>query len=107
MTQGVKQCHNYGMNMDVNEKVRNTVKQQMFKKNLSQTKLAEKLSMSRVNLTRLLSGRSGQVPESWQKVLDELGLELVAVPKGADTRKLFDSDAASSIVFRSDDEQAG
>ena len=92
------------MNTDVNEKVRNTVKLQMFKRNISQTKLAEKLAMSRVNLTRLLSGRSGQVPESWQKVLDELDLELVAVPKGADTRRLFEADAVSSIVLKNDDE---
>ena len=77
------------MNATVNEKVRNTVKQQMLKKALNQTSLAKRVSMSRVNLVRLLSGRSGQVPESWQKVLDELDLELVAVPKGADTSTLF------------------
>ena len=77
------------MNATVNEKVRNTVKQQMLRKDLNQTTLAKRVSMSRVNLVRLLSGRSGQVPESWQKVLDELGLELAAVPKGADTSSLF------------------
>ena len=95
------------MNTTVNERVRNTVKQQMLRRDLNQTTLAKRVSMSRVNLVRLLSGRSGQVPESWQKVLDELGLELVAVPKGADTSRLFDSDGASSFVFRNDDEQAG
>ncbi len=91
------------MNATVNEKVRNTVKQQMLRKDLNQTTLAKRVSMSRVNLVRLLSGRSGQVPESWQKVLDELGLELVAVPKGADTSRLFELDAASSLVLNDDE----
>ena len=30
----------------------------------------------------------GSVPKRWQDVLDELGLELVAVPKGTDLSKV-------------------
>lgn len=38
-------------------------------------------------LSRLLTGRMGQ-PVAWEKLLDALGLELVAVPKGTDLSKL-------------------
>lgn len=79
------------MKTTMNLKVRETVKQQMRERNISQTMLADKVAMSRVNLVRLLSGRSGQVPEGWQKVLDELELELIAVPKGADPSQFFGS----------------
>lgn len=48
---------------------------------MSQGDLAEKLHMERVNLNRILTGRSGKIPESWQRILDSLGLELIVVPK--------------------------
>lgn len=50
----------------------------------SQEELGELVHMAQPNVARLLSGRSGRVPETWQRVLDALGLELVAVPKGTD-----------------------
>lgn len=49
---------------------------------LSQTKLAAKLGLKRTVLTRMLSGNSGSVPKNWQRILDELGLELTVKPKG-------------------------
>ena len=65
----------------MNERVRQAVKDAMAERELSQGKLAERVGMERPNITRLLSGRSGQVPEAWQKIFDELDLELVAIPK--------------------------
>ena len=44
---------------------------------------ARAVDMEPPNVSRLLSGASGRVPETWQKILDELGLELIAVPKRA------------------------
>lgn len=57
-------------------------------KGISTYKLAELARMSQPNVSRALSGRSGGIPTTWQRILDALGLELVAVPKGTDTSKL-------------------
>ena len=64
----------------MNSEVREAVKAALGQKGMSQAELARRLGMERGNLNRLLQGKSGQVPEVWQKVLDELGLKLVAVP---------------------------
>jgi transcriptional regulator with XRE-family HTH domain len=65
----------------MNERVRQVVKAVMQERELTQTRLAEELGMQQPNLTRLLSGRIGSVPENWQRVLDALDLELTATPK--------------------------
>ena len=58
-----------GMNPEVREAVRQTMKQ----RELTQSELAQRLGMTQPALAKMLTGRTGQVPESWQKVLDELG----------------------------------
>lgn len=63
------------------DQVRKAVKERMAQLGMSQGDLAEKLHMERVNLNRILTGRSGKIPESWQRILDSLGLELIVVPK--------------------------
>lgn len=60
----------------MNDDIRTAVKRAMKEQGLSQVKLAEELGIDRVNLTRVLSGRSGKTPDSWEKILDRLGLEL-------------------------------
>jgi len=65
----------------MNETVRQSVKSTMKKKGLTHQELADLTGIERPNLTRLLSGTSGKVPDNWQRVLDTLGLELIAVPK--------------------------
>ncbi|WP_229776532.1 helix-turn-helix domain-containing protein [Deinococcus ruber] len=65
----------------MNDRVREAVKLAMKERDMSQGKLAARLDVERPSVTRLLSGTSGKVPELWQKILDELGLELIAVPK--------------------------
>jgi DNA-binding phage protein len=75
-------------NMGMNAKVRQTVRDTMRAKDLSTYKLAEQTSMAQPNVARALSGRSGSIPTTWQRILDALGLELVAVPKGTDLSKL-------------------
>lgn len=67
----------------VNDSIRETVKHQMKARDLTQRELARRTEMHETNLARLLSGRSGKINEGWQRVLDELGLELIAVPKGS------------------------
>lgn len=65
----------------MNEQVREVVRARMKAQNITQGELGELIGMAQPNVQRLLSGRVGTVPESWQKVLDTLGLELVAIPK--------------------------
>ncbi|WP_425146166.1 helix-turn-helix domain-containing protein [Deinococcus sp.] len=50
----------------------------MKERGVTHEKLAELTGIQRPNVTRLLTGQSGTIPDNWQKVLDALGLELVA-----------------------------
>ena len=72
------------MRIGMNEQVREAVRREMERRELSQGELAKLLEIERPNLTRLLSGRSGKIPKVWQDVLDTLDLELVAIPKRKD-----------------------
>ncbi len=65
----------------MNEKVRGTVKEAMKRRRVTQTRLAEETGLTQPALAKLLNGNVGKVPENWQRVLDALGLELVAIPK--------------------------
>lgn len=65
----------------MNESIRRAVKQRMDEKGLSQGDVARALQMQRPNLTKMLSGRSGEIPRNWQELLDFLDLELTVKPK--------------------------
>jgi transcriptional regulator with XRE-family HTH domain len=67
--------------MIVNEKITGAIRQKMKEKGLTQKELSERVGLSQPNLARLLAGRSPRVPDSLQKVLDHLGLELTAEDK--------------------------
>jgi transcriptional regulator with XRE-family HTH domain len=72
------------MNMNMNEKIVQTVKAKMKQDGISQQALADRLGMQRTNLVKIVNGHVSGVPRRWQEVLDELGLELIAVPKEDD-----------------------
>jgi transcriptional regulator with XRE-family HTH domain len=65
----------------MNEKIVQTVKAKMEADGISQGELSRRLGMQRSNLARLVNRRAGDIPRRWQEILDELGLELIAVPK--------------------------
>lgn len=65
----------------MNGEVRSFVKQVMREKGISQTELAQRTGLERSAVTRLLSGTVGKVPENWQRILDELQVDLIAVKK--------------------------
>lgn len=65
----------------MNEQVRQAVRERMKVQSVTHEKLAELTGIQRPNITRLLTGQSGTIPDNWQKVLDALGLELVAQQK--------------------------
>jgi plasmid maintenance system antidote protein VapI len=65
----------------MNDSIREMVKQTMGANGLSQGDVSRALGIKRPNLTKMLSGRSGVVPENWQRIFDYLGLELVVKEK--------------------------
>jgi transcriptional regulator with XRE-family HTH domain len=69
--------------MDMNERVTNGIRRKMKEQGITQVELSEQLGISRPNLSRLLAGRSPRVPDSLQRVLDHLGLELTVEDKDA------------------------
>lgn len=73
----------------MNDTIRKRVRSEMDRADVSTYQLAELVGMKQPNVTRVLTGRSGSIPDSWQKILDALDLELVVVPKGSDVSDLF------------------
>lgn len=67
----------------MNDQVRQGVKAVLQARGITQTQLAEITGIERPNITRLLSGSVGKVPDNWQKILDVLDMELVAQPKAS------------------------
>lgn len=68
----------------VNETVRKAVKEAMKDEGVTQEKLASEIGIHRVQVNRLLNGKSNEVPDSWLKILDKFGLELTVKPKAPD-----------------------
>lgn len=73
--------------LGMNAEVRDAVKAALEEKGMTQAELARRVGMERPNLHRLLSGKSGQVPETWQKIFNELGLRLTVEPIEPDSKK--------------------
>lgn len=67
----------------MNSEIREAVTQRMKERGITRYQMAQDLGMEPPNVSRLLNGRSGKVPESWQAILDYLGLELCVREKGA------------------------
>ena len=67
--------------MAMNESITSGIRRKMKEQGVTQVELSEQLGISRPNLSRLLSGRSPRVPDSLQRVLDRLGLELTVKEK--------------------------
>ena len=60
----------------MDEGIREQIKRCIKEKSVTQGEIAKALGIARPNITRMLTGRSGQVPDNWVKLLDYLGLEL-------------------------------
>ena len=71
------------MMIDMNEQIRESVRVALAKKDMSQTELAEKVGATRQQVNQFIRGKGGNVHTLWQKMLDELGLELVVKEKEA------------------------
>lgn len=64
----------------MNERVRERARRIIEEKALTQEEIAKLAGIKQATVSRLLNGRLGKVG-AWEKLLDALGLELIAVPK--------------------------
>lgn len=65
----------------MNEGIRRAVRVSLAERDMSQTDLAEKIGVSRQYVSRIMQGQVGKIPPAWQRILDALDLDLVAVPR--------------------------
>jgi hypothetical protein len=65
------------------EDVLKAVKTAMAEREISQVALARLTRHTATQTSRIFTGKSTQIPIFWKKVLDHLGLRLIAVPKDA------------------------
>lgn len=68
----------------MNEEIRKAVIAEMKRRSLTRYQLAKELGIEAPNISRLLNGRSGKVPESWQAIFDKLGFTLTVRKDGHD-----------------------
>ena len=72
----------YRVNMTtVNARIRQAVRIELARRDSTQAQLAEKVGVSRQYINNVMRARTGNVPTVWQRIFDELGLELVVRPK--------------------------
>jgi transcriptional regulator with XRE-family HTH domain len=66
--------------MDVDQKIRLRIRQEMKRQNITQAELARRLSIKPPSLAQILSGHRGILPESLMNVLAALGLTIEILP---------------------------
>ena len=69
------------MQHTMTDEIRHAVKVTLAKRKLTQLELAQKVGITPQHLSRMMQGERSNVPDAWQKVFDELGLELVVKPR--------------------------
>ena len=77
------------MLMNMNRQIREVANRAFAQSDWTQEDLAKKVGVKQATISRFLTGERGKA-DSVLSILDALGLELVAVPKGADVSKLFE-----------------
>lgn len=67
----------------MNRQIREEVRVALARRYDTQSKLARRIGVTPQYISDIMRGRSGNVPEVWQRIFDDLGLELVVVKKEA------------------------
>jgi transcriptional regulator with XRE-family HTH domain len=65
----------------VNDQIRQAVRIELARRDSNQARLAERVGVSKQYINNVMRARAGKVPAVWQRILDELDLELVVRPK--------------------------
>jgi ribosome-binding protein aMBF1 (putative translation factor) len=64
------------------EQIREAVRIELAKRKWSQSELARRIEKSPQFVSQIMGSDRGDVPEYWQSIFDELGLELMVKAKG-------------------------
>ena len=64
------------------ENLRAELRAEIARRRIKQVDLAKELGVSRTHLSNMLNGQRGELPDTWARLLDRLGLELALRPKG-------------------------
>lgn len=63
----------------MDDKIRLIIEKEMNTQGLNQSKLAEKIGMTRSAVNQIMTGRRGKIPVTLEAVLNGLGLHLAVV----------------------------
>ena len=69
------------MQRDMTDEIRHAVRVELARGRLTQGQLADRVGVSPQQLSRMMQGKSEGSVKAWQRVFDELGLELTVRPK--------------------------
>ncbi len=64
------------------EGIREAVRIELARRDWNRTRLADETGLSRQYISELIGGKAGNLSPAWQRIFDELGLEVVVQPKG-------------------------
>lgn len=63
----------------MDKQIRSVIEKELEAQGLSQSKLAEKIGMTRSAVNQIMTGRRGKIPVTLEAVLNGLGLHLAVV----------------------------
>lgn len=64
------------------EGIREAVRIELARRDWNRTRLADETGLSRQYISELIGGKAGNLSPAWQRIFDELGLEVVVQPRG-------------------------
>ena len=78
----IRQLHvNKVSRYPMTDSIREAVRIELARRDWNRTKLAEETDLTRQYVGELMTGKAGNLSDSWGRIFDELGLELVLQPK--------------------------
>jgi ribosome-binding protein aMBF1 (putative translation factor) len=83
MKQDALRCVNM---MTMTEQIREAVRVELAKRKWSKSELARRIEKTPQFISQIMGSERGDVPDYWQRIFDELGLELIVVEKGGNSR---------------------
>ena len=63
--------------------IREAIRIELARRDWNRTRLADETGLSRQYISELMGGKAGNLSPAWQRIFDELGLEVVVQPKGS------------------------
>jgi DNA-binding phage protein len=79
---GVMEHQSGSLSAGMTPAIRERARIELTRQDVTQTAIAARVGVSRQYLSRMLRGHVDGRVDTWRRILDELGLELVVRPKG-------------------------